>query len=477
AIAYEEKALKIAETLADKVHLLTILNNLATNYNYLGNYEHSIRLSRQALTILETYPVEITYFHVISTLVEAYLGTGQYALAQELLQDSFKQLKDRPFKELQQHVLILWGKLHLAQEEPAAAIPYLQQAAEMAEHIGNKHIAADVHLTLSEAYQQAAQWPQALHHYQQFHLYRELMFNAQADQRLKSIEVTYDTAAARQKAAFLESQNEALEQTVNERTQELQSALDRERLLKQELAHALTQEAELSSLKSQIITTVSHEFRTPLTVINTSTNLLYKRFERLSEEKRQELFERVHQSIFYLSDLLQDISLVNIMQNEQVTPSYNDYTFSSLCQHLSSQLAYELGHPPNLVFSYDENLNALIELDFELLKQIVFDLLSNAIKYSEPTEPIEIAFKIDDQCFKISVEDQGIGIPKEELQKIFELFYRGSNVSTRRGMGLGLYIVKHLTDSLQGQVHVASAGDGQGSRFTVQIPLKAQNSA
>ena len=115
-----------------------------------------------------------------------------------------------------------------------------------------------------------------------------------------------------------------------------------------------------------------------------------------------------------------------------------------------------------------------VAIDYRKLKQTIFNLLTNALKYTPTHEPIDISLQLEKSQIIVVVEDKGIGIPKAEIDRIWELFYRADNVQSHRGMGLGLYIVKKLVHAMSGTITVHSNGVGQGTRFTLGIPANPQ---
>lgn len=258
---------------------------------------------------------------------------------------------------------------------------------------------------------------------------------------------------------------------LGQRTKELEHALIREQHLAHEVASALQQEEELSHLRSKIITTISHEFRTPLTVINNSANLLDKYYDRLSPEKRQEQYGRIHTAIHYLTDLLKDISLVDEAKNDAIYAQQTPIRYSDFCQRLQTDLLQSLNNPANLHFEIATTADAKLLLDYNLLKQLITNLLNNAVKYSPPDAPIHLKIA-HDTVLTISVKDQGIGIPDDEKEKIWDPFYRGRNVETRSGLGLGLYIIKQMLNIMSGTITLEDNPDGQGVVFTIQLPLQ-----
>ena len=258
---------------------------------------------------------------------------------------------------------------------------------------------------------------------------------------------------------------------LGQRTAELEDSLNREQQLASEVAFALQREEELNKLRSKMITTISHEFRTPLTVINNSTSLLDKYYDRLSESKREEQYLRIRQSIFYLTDLLQGVSLVESTQNRTVRPRQELIQFGQLCERLIAELKRETTDPPNLVINVSGDKTTPLILDHYLLKQVVLNLLTNALKYSPNHLPIKLNIALTNDL-KITVTDQGIGIPESEKDKVWEPFYRGSNVEAHGGLGLGLYVAKQLLEPISGKITLADNPVG-GTIFTLRLPIKS----
>ena len=253
----------------------------------------------------------------------------------------------------------------------------------------------------------------------------------------------------------------------------LKRVVAREQALLEELSQAHQREIELSRMKSQIITTVSHEFRTPLTVISNSVELLTRYGHSFDAAKRQAIHKRIDDSIYYLTDLLQDASSVNRAYAEGFQANFVSLPFGGISQRLRKELLHDCNDPANVLFRYDGELETAVHLDYDFVHRIALIFLSNALKYSPEGSPIEVALALNGQ-FTISICDSGIGIPPDEIQDIWELFHRSQNVGQKRGMGLGLYLAKRLAQAMNGTVTAVSPGVHQGSTFTLSIPQIAE---
>lgn len=279
------------------------------------------------------------------------------------------------------------------------------------------------------------------------------------------------TEQAQAETAAYRVQNEALEEAVAARTSALEQSLAREQHMAKQLALALESETQLGKMQSRIITVVSHEFRTPLSVINSSAEMLQQFYDRLSPERREVVHQRISEAVFYLNDLLTDVTLVDQAQRARIRPSYQIFAFSDLCEELTKRISREFNHPQRLHFDFTQAVKTPVRTDHVLLEQIVNNLVSNALKYSEKQTTVQVHFWLDSSQLFIEVRDEGIGIPLHEQSKIFDLFYRASNVDERRGLGLGLFIVQAISELLQGDVRLTSRGKGYGSTFEVAVPL------
>ncbi|GJM41930.1 MAG: hypothetical protein DHS20C20_22120 [Ardenticatenaceae bacterium] len=277
---------------------------------------------------------------------------------------------------------------------------------------------------------------------------------------------------AQAETAAYRHQNELLEEAVATRTSALEESLEREQHMAEKLALALESETELGELQSRIITVVSHEFRTPLSVINSSSELLGQFYDRLPQERREAAHLRIRESVFYLNDLLKDVTLVDKAQRATIRPSYQPFTFSDLCQKLTRQLLREVSDPQRIKCHFVQGIETTVQTDINLLQQIVANFISNSLKYSD--KAIDVNFWLDAHYLYIEVKDQGIGVPRQDQARIFELFYRASNVNERRGLGLGLFIVQAISKLLQGRVTLTSEGEGQGATVEVRLPLLPQ---
>ena len=240
-----------------------------------------------------------------------------------------------------------------------------------------------------------------------------------------------------------------------------------------ELLNALAQEKELSDLKSRFITVTSHEFRTPLTTIHSSAELLEHYRHKWSDEKQLMHLYRIQTSVKYMTKLLNDVLILGKADAGKLSLTPEPIDLEVFCTTLSKDLQLNQPKPSviNINYAWEQTLYLQdIYLDKQLLQQILENVLSNAIKYSSPDQAIDINLNGNREQITLEIRDRGIGIPPDDQDRLFEAFHRGTNVGTIPGTGLGLAIVKKCVDIHQGDIYINSI-IGVGTTVTVTLPI------
>ncbi|MEG4321991.1 MULTISPECIES: ATP-binding protein [unclassified Microcoleus] len=236
-----------------------------------------------------------------------------------------------------------------------------------------------------------------------------------------------------------------------------------------EILKALAREKELSELRAKFVTMVSHEFRTPLTTIQFSAGLLQDYSAKWSEEKKSTHFVRIQLAIKRMTELLEDILVIGKIEANTLPFQPVSLNLEKFCRQLveEQQLNDSNQHP--IAFIH-EGGNCDAQMDEKLLRQMLGNVLSNAIKYSPVGSAVSLRLNCQNGQAIFQVQDQGIGIPQADLERILETFYRATNVGTISGTGLGLAIVKRSVELHGGKLAIDSQ-EGKGTTFTITLPL------
>lgn len=241
-----------------------------------------------------------------------------------------------------------------------------------------------------------------------------------------------------------------------------------------EILKALERERELSELRSGFVSLVSHEFRTPLTTIQSSAELLDRYNHKLSDEKKHNHHRRIQSAVKRMTQLLEDVLTIGKAEAGKLKFEPSPIDLVAFCRDLVESMQINVQHHQINYVVVGDCIDA--RMDEKLLGHILTNLLSNAIKYSPAGGCIQFELICDRQSAIFRIQDQGIGIPPEDTEHLFESFGRASNVGTLPGTGLGLAIVKKCVDLHQGNVAVESEV-GVGTTFIVTLPLQSQPSA
>jgi PAS domain S-box-containing protein len=259
-----------------------------------------------------------------------------------------------------------------------------------------------------------------------------------------------------------------LERLVAQRTAELRSTQKILETQQQEILKALQQERELGELKSNFIATVSHEFRTPLTVIRSATELLAQYADQLTSEKRNTYIDRIKRAIESLTQLLDDLLLISQAESGHLSLCPTSIDLAHFCQCLVNELnlTWANHRPIELTYQGED----WVTIDEKLLRIILSNLLSNALKYTPADRGIWLTVQANAHEVFVQVKDNGIGIPETDQTHLFEPFHRAKNVGKTPGTGLGLSIVRQCVELQHGRIQLESEL-GTGTTVTITLPL------
>lgn len=241
-----------------------------------------------------------------------------------------------------------------------------------------------------------------------------------------------------------------------------------ERKQAEETRKALQKEKELNELKSRFVSMVSHEFRTPLSVVVLSARLLERFYHTATEDKRQQYLARIQAAAKRMTQLLDDVLFLGKTEAKKQEFKPAPLELVQFCRDLAEEVQLTAGSHHRIIFVCLE-LQMAACMDEILLRHILTNLLSNAIKYSpaHPTVQFELIHQPEQVIF--SIQDQGIGILEEDQEHLFESFHRGKNVGRIPGTGLGLSIVQQSVQLHGGNIHLQSQV-GVGSTFRITLP-------
>jgi PAS domain S-box-containing protein len=245
--------------------------------------------------------------------------------------------------------------------------------------------------------------------------------------------------------------------------------IEQERSKYQRLQDEMKKERELIELRQRFMSMISHEFRTPLTAIASSSEILTHYYDRLNEETRMERVHSLNAHVHSMVNLLDDILMLNKLQAGMAELNPEVLDIAALCRRVLDTVDLIDQQQHQIVFTSDHT-PAGVQADRRVLEHILTNLLSNAIKYSPPNS--QVSFELSSEADRLTfiIQDQGRGIPLEDQPRLFEPFHRARNVGDVNGTGLGLAIVKSNVELHGGSIRFHSA-EGEGTTFWVELPV------
>ena len=261
--------------------------------------------------------------------------------------------------------------------------------------------------------------------------------------------------------------NQDLERKVEERTKVLHEALIELENSKEQLSEALEAEKELNDMKSRFVTMASHEFRTPLSTILSSTSLINKYNEDSQKEKITKHVHRIKSAVTNMTLILNDFLSAEKLEEGKVQVRKEELDLQTITTEVIHEMQGIL--KPGQKVDYSHTGLAVGMIDGQMIKNILLNLISNAIKFSPENKIINVTTSIDPQTITIEVKDQGMGIPRDEQEHLFQRFFRAKNVTNIQGTGLGLNIVSKYLETMNGNIEFKSELE-KGTSFFIRIP-------
>lgn len=278
----------------------------------------------------------------------------------------------------------------------------------------------------------------------------------------------YAAELERKVQARTDALNKSIED-LEKANQFLQKQIAERKKAEEEVKHALERERELNELKSKFVSIASHEFRTPLSTVLSSASLVMLYKEKGDLAKIDKHIQRIKSSVSHLTNILNDFLSLSKLEEGILDINNETINLKGFLKEIIEEMRPQLKEKQTLTLKFT-GTEKPVRTDPKVLRNILFNLISNASKYSDDGKPIVIHITFWENHLDIAVTDQGIGIPKEDLKHLFERFFRASNAGQVQGTGLGLNIVKRYIELINGEIKFTSQA-GKGSTFTILLPI------
>jgi len=489
ALEYHRKAMNAALKHNDKYNYLVAIINTGLDFSFLKDYNNSIKYYQKALKEAKEQGDKTLQSHALERMSAVYLELGNPTKAKPLLIDALRLAKQNGNNYDIASFSNSLGNIYLNEEEYATAISLFNEALEVSKKINASKVEAETYKLLTAYYYSVHDLEKALVYKELFDtksdsLYKnevelkianlknrfeldrkleelklkEVELNTSKEESILRLQIIYVVGVAVIILAVLVLYIFVLYKKIKTKNQQIRLSEERVRQL-------LEQEKELGILKTQLISTVSHEFRTPMAIIMSNAQLLRRYKTGMDDDMRDETLRFIESGVGNMASIMHNFEVLDNNTLPVFNPENVDIgnLLTSIALELQSLTDYR-----GRIEIYNELSITRANVDSDLVTHIVRNLLINALKFSG-RKKIEFKFTNTSDQIIIDVNDEGIGISKEDIAKVFDNFHRGTNVENIKGTGVGMSVVKRCVDLQKGKIHIESKL-GKGTRIKVFLP-------
>ncbi|MPS73801.1 MAG: PAS domain S-box protein [Chryseobacterium sp.] len=303
--------------------------------------------------------------------------------------------------------------------------------------------------------------------------FRLAVSEVQFQERIIYTGFIHDLSKEKEAEEFLKNYTMELEELVEDRTKSLKKMLYELEEAKDEANVSLEKEKELNRMKSRFVSMASHEFRTPLSSMQLSVILIEKYLQVSDSLQIVKHLHKIKTAIGSLNGILNDFLSLEKLEAGIVHPNHCLFDVIKFSEELTEEMQLITKEDQIIIYQHTGS-ESEINLDQNLLKNCLMNLISNAIKYSGEHTLIEFSTEIKKNQYVFSVKDNGIGIPEEDHSALFQPFFRAHNTGNIPGTGLGLNIVQRYVSLMDGKIQFESTF-GKGTEFTLSFPKNFNN--
>ena len=463
ALVYLRDSLVIFEELNDKRGQAEALDNSCSCYCDLGDYDKALTCGLKSVRLYREVGDQEGEAEVLDSIGGVYKARGDYTQAMAYFNRALTISEGIGLRMEIVKVLQNIGDIYRVQGHTTLALENLQRALAIALEINSRTEQYRCHKVLVDIYKQLGDFEKALAHSEQFHETKEVVFNEEADRRIKNLEAIHQAETARTETEIYQLKNVALQQEIHERKQ-VEEAL---RVTNQQLQEALVEGEQLIADLNAFDYMVAHDLKTPLTNLILSSEILWDKVSGTVDPDITPFLDIIRQMATKMNLIITELLVLASVRQQQVISQALDMTTiveqaETRVKHMIAESNAEIVKP----FTWPNALGYA-----QWVEEVWANYISNAIKYGGNPPRIELgAEQQSDGTIRFWVQDNGDGLTQEAIAQLFTAFTRLDKVRAT-GHGLGLSIVKRIVEKLNGTVDIQSEGaPGRGSIFSFTLP-------
>ncbi len=495
ALEYHEKALETAISQNDTYNYLIALINMGQDNHLLKQYTTSLDYYRKALEEADKQQDLTSKAHVMERMSAVYVEQGKVSQAEPLLLEAIRLSEQTGNKYDLAAFYHSLGVLYLHQLKYSNAAPLLIQALAVAKEINAGKIVMDAYKSLNEYYYLTGNPTEAYQYQLRYETAKDSAYQAESELKIANLKNRFELNQKLDELSISKLELSTEKQTSQNRLTALymigiaggllllmlvyifmlfrkirrQNHVIRES--EKRVNQLLEQEKELNQLKTQMISTVNHEFRTPMAIISSNTQMLRDLNDEMTPDMRNEALQYISSGVDNLLSMLKNFEMLDSKTILEFHPKPLD--LHQLVQNLVNELQTLAAYQNRLRLT---NLltDGKVIMDGLLITHMVRNLLINALKFSDK-QPVELRVElIPKKSIIFTVTDHGIGMSAKDVRKVFDNFYRGANATAIKGTGMGMSVVKRCVDMHSGTIEIQSQLN-VGTTINVVLPFREVN--
>ncbi len=492
ALEYHKKAFETAILQNDDYNYLIALINIGLDYDFLNNFDLSLEYYRKALLVAKKQGDRTSQAHIMERMSSVYVEKGDLKSAKPLLEKALEMSKVSGNKFDIASFSNSLGIIFLQENNYSSSLPLFIEALKVAKNINASNIEVEVYKSLTAYYYSTNNSEQAFRYQKLFDAKKDSLYKAETDLKIANLKNRFELNQKLKELELIDVELKSEKIISSDRLSIIyivgvtviillilliyilflyRKILFQKKVISEsekKVVQLLEKEKELGKLKTQLISTVSHEFRTPMAIISSNVQLIRDFNDSMDDAMRHETLTFINSGIDNMVAMMKNFEVLDNNTILEFNPK--PINLMQLCSSLSNELQSLPKYANRIQFM--SNFNHLdVIMDSSLITHIVRNLLINALKFSNDKQVKFVIEDTEDKYVMIMVSDNGIGMSMYDTERIFENFHRGSNAVNIKGAGVGMSVVKSCVNLHKGRVEINSK-IGEGTVIKVILPFE-----
>jgi signal transduction histidine kinase len=452
ALNYLVKSLELLKQLGNKSGESDVLKNIGIAYQGMENYEKALEFQFKVLKVREEISDLSGKIDTLNRIGDLYFETNMLTNAEKYFKDALVLAKKIDNKVAETLSLLRLGRLSFKIEKFNRGFEYLFAALKLAEKRNAKKELYEIHKALYDAYKLAGNVDEALRHFEIFYEIEKVITNIEADKKLKSLTIQHQIQSANKERTIAIQEKEIF------------------RLKNVELAEINEKLNFINEEKNMFLGIAAHDLKNPLSGIMSFAKKMKLNYDNMGKENIIEYADEIQRASLKMFQLVLEVLDITAIESGKRNFNYEEFNPGIVAERVVLDYR-ERALAKNIEIIYTPEENLFIRTDKSALRQILDNLVSNAVKFSPLGKKIYVTVKWNYNLLRFEIKDEGQGLTEKDKIKLFGKFSRLSALPTggENSTGLGLSIVKNLTEALGGKVRCESR-EGRGALFVVELP-------